>query len=270
VRSLYVGTQGIPIYSGGSYTVDHTTPIEQRFGGWYVTGTHGDQEHLGNLIIAGGDVPAVVDNSAGMNQPALPANVLKTAYLSPHSDLVAQLVLAHQVLVHNRITKANFTTRQALASDAEMRKILGEKEDRLLDSTLRRIANAGEDLVEAILFVDEAPLTREVRGTSGFERTFPARGPRDSRGRSLRDFDRKRRMFQYPCSYLVGSDSFRKLPPEMLQFVWKRLHEVLVEGQDAGKYGHLSAEDRTAIVEILRETHPDAVEHWAALSTPSP
>jgi hypothetical protein len=215
-------------------------------------------------VIAGADVPSVVDNSAGHNQSTLPGNVLKVAYPSPHSDLVAHLVLAHQVLVHNRITKANFTTRQALAADAEMRQILGEKEDSLLDSTTRRIENAGEDLVEAILFVDEAPLTSEVHGTSGFEKTFPARGPHDAKGRSLRDLDLKTRLFKYPCSYLVGSESFQKLPPEMLQFVWKRLHEVLVEGQDAAKYKHLSAEDRSAVVEILSATHADAAERWAS------
>jgi hypothetical protein len=263
VRSLFVGKQGLPIYSGGSYTVDHTTPLKDRWGGWYVTGTHGDQTHLGNLVLAGGDVPAVVENSAGHNQSVLPESVLKSAYVSAHSDLVAHLVLEHQVLIHNRITKANFTTRQALAADAEMRQILGEKEDQLLESTTRRIENAGEDLVEAILFVDEAPLTGELHGTSGFERTFPARGPHDLKGRSLRDFDLKTRLFRYPCSYLIGSESFRKLPPEMLRFVWKRLHEVLVEGKDPQKYKHLSAADRAAIGEILRETHPDAAEHWA-------
>ena len=29
---------------------DHRTPLEQRWGGWYVTGTHDNQEHLGNSI----------------------------------------------------------------------------------------------------------------------------------------------------------------------------------------------------------------------------
>jgi hypothetical protein len=106
-------------------------------------------------------------------------------------------------------------------------------------------------------------LTGEVHGTSGFEQTFPARGPHDSKGRSLRDFDLRTRVFKYPCSYLIGSESFRNLPPEMLRLVWKRLHEVLVEGKDAAKYKHLSAADRAAIVEILRETHPDAAAHWA-------
>jgi hypothetical protein len=38
VRSLYVDVSGQPMLSAGSRMVDHTTPIEQRWGGWYVTG----------------------------------------------------------------------------------------------------------------------------------------------------------------------------------------------------------------------------------------
>ncbi len=251
VRSLFVGKHGLPIYSGGSYTVDHTTPLENRFGGWYVTGTHGAQKHLGNLVIAQGEVPDVVDNSAGLNQPAIPDSIARSAYLSPHSDIVAHLVLAHQVLVHNRITKANFAARQALAADAEMRKILGDKEDRRLDSTVRRIENAAEDLVEALLFKDEAPLTSPVAGTSGFRAAFEKRGVRDGQGRSLRDFDLQTRLFRHPCSYLIESESFQKLPPEMLEVVWRRLREVLIDGRQAQAYPHLTAADRRAIVEIL-------------------
>ncbi|HVJ84844.1 MAG TPA: hypothetical protein VM452_04320 [Caulifigura sp.] len=270
VRSLFVGKQGMPIFSGGSYNVDHTTPFKDRWGGWYVTGTHGEQTHLGNLVLTTSDVPAVVDNVAGQNAKAIPESIDRAAYLSPHSDIVAHLVLAHQVLVHNRITKANFTARQALAADAEMRKILGEKEDRLLDSTRRRIANAGEDLVEALLFVEEAPLTAPVEGTSGFRQAFTKRGPRDARGRSLREFDLKTRIFKYPCSYLIGSESFLKLPTEMLDVVWDRLEAVLIDGEDAKKYGHLTEDDRRAIVEILRETHPQAAARWRDVSVPPP
>ena len=270
VRSLFVGKQGMPIFSGGSYNVDHTTPIKDRWGGWYVTGTHGGQTHLGNLVLTTSDVPAVVDNAAGQNVKAIPDSIDRTAYLSPHSDIVAHLVLAHQVLVHNRITRANFTARQALAADAEMRKILGEKEDQLLDSTKRRIANAAEDLVAALLFVDEAPLTAPVEGTSGFRQTFTSRGPRDARGRSLREFDLQTRIFKYPCSYLIGSESFLKLPPEILDDVGDRLEAVLIDGDDAKKYANLTGDVRRAIVEILRETHPQATARWRDLSTAPP
>ena len=40
IRSLYVDAGGQPLLSAGSRTVDHTTPVKDRWGGWYVTGTH--------------------------------------------------------------------------------------------------------------------------------------------------------------------------------------------------------------------------------------
>lgn len=114
VRSLYVDASGQPLLSAGSRMVDHTTPIEQRWGGWYVTGTHGLQKHLGNLIVRGRDVQEPVDNSAGQNVSDLKDCLNLERYVSPHSDIVALMMQEHQVLVHNRIVKANFDTRQAL------------------------------------------------------------------------------------------------------------------------------------------------------------
>jgi hypothetical protein len=268
IRSLFVDPRGQPLYSGGSYTVDHTTPFENRWGGWWVTGTHGSQKHLGNLIITTKEVPPVVDNAAGQNLNELPKQVDVEEYLTPHSDIVALMVLEHQTLVHNRITKANFAARQALLADAEMRKILGEKEDQLLDSTVRRIRSAGEDLVESLLFVDEAKLTGPIIGTSGFAEIFTKAGPHDSQGRSLRDFDLKTRMFKYPCSYLIGSDSFQKLPPEIKDVIWNRLWSILVLGEDAKTYRHLSTADREAIVEIIKATHPDLPPAWSEQRSP--
>ncbi len=139
---------------------------------------------------------------------------------------------------------------------------MGEPEGNRLESTGRRIASAGNDLVDALLFVDEEELTAPVSGTSGFAEQFSRRGPRDSRGRSLRDFDLQRRMFRYPCSYLIYSPAFDALPDQMQRYVWQRLWDVLVNGQDAESYGHLSAEDRQAIVEIIRETKQGLPDYW--------
>src|SRR5688500_645780 len=46
VRSVYSDGGGYPILSSGTYRTDHTSPFHQRWGGWYVTGTHGSQKHL--------------------------------------------------------------------------------------------------------------------------------------------------------------------------------------------------------------------------------
>jgi len=264
VRSLFVDPGGQPLLSAGSYTVDHTTPLARRWGGWYVTGRHGEQTHLGNLVIAGGDVPQPLDNSQGQNVVDLTDRFAVDDYLTPHSDLVALLVLEHQTLVHNRLTRANYAARQALHYQAEMNRALGEAEGHRWESTTRRIESAGNELVRALLLVDEAPLTASLTGTSGFVEEFSRRGPRDARGRSLRDFDLQRRLFRYPCSYLIYSQSFDALPEEMRQFVWRRLWGVLVEGHDAAEFAHLSSDDRQAIVEILRDTKKDLPEYWAA------
>ena len=188
--------------------VDHTTPIEHRWGGWYVTGTHGCQKHLGNLVIRGRDVEEPVDNSAGQNVQELKDRLNLDRYVSPHSDIVALMVLEHQVLVHNRMVKANFDTRQALDYDAMMNRTLENPEGTRLESTTRRIRSTGDRLVEALLMVDEAKLTEPIRGTSGFTEQFAAAGPHDTQGRSLRDLDLTHTTVQVS---LQLSDLFRSI-----------------------------------------------------------
>jgi hypothetical protein len=264
VRSLFVMPSGQPIFSGGSNIVDHTTPFDRRWGGWYVTGTHGNQTHLGNLIVPGREVPITIDNNAGQNVTDLANRFSVGKYLTPHSDIVALMVLEHQTLVQNRITKANFAARQALHYQAELNRALGEPGDVRLQSTTSRIASAGEDLIEAILFVDEAELSQEVKGTSRYAEEFMALGPRDSLGRSLRDFDLQQRMFCYPCSYLIYSEPFKALPGQMKEFIWQRLWQILTEGRDSDKFAHLSSENRRAILEILQATYTDLPDYWKA------
>lgn len=256
-RSILVDSRGVPIYSAGSRTVDQTTPIAERWGGWYVTGTHGDQRHMGNLIGRDPRARSMPENPDGQNLVDLTDRFDASRYLSPHSDLVALMVLEHQLLVHNRITKANYATRQALHYQEVLNKELGEPAGNRLDSVTRRIQSAGDDLLEAMLFSAEAPLTGPMKGTSGFAEEFATVGHRDSAGRSLRDFDLKRRIFQHPCSYLVESAAFRALPPEMRDYLGTRLGVILAGEDTSGKFDHLSAEDRTAIREVQLSLEPD-------------
>jgi len=263
VRSLFVDAGGQPLLSAGSYSVDHSTPLAQRWGGWYVTGTHGPQTHLGNLIVRGHDVRQDVDNTQGQNVTQLADRLAVEKYLTPHSDLIALMVLEHQTLMHNRLAKANFAARQALHYEIEVNRSFGEPEDKRLESTTRRIESAGNDLVEALLLVDEAKLTAPLQGTSDYANQFSRQGPHDGQGRSLRDLDLERRLFKYPCSYLIYSPAFDCLPREMRDYVWQRLWDVLANPKDA-KFTHLSPEDRRAIIEILRATKSDLPEYWTA------
>jgi hypothetical protein len=262
VRSLYVDAGGQPLLSGGSRTVDHTTPFEQRWGGWYVTGTHEDQKHLGNLVIRGRDVVEPVDNTDGQNVVELKYRINPERYLTAHSDIVALMVLEHQTLVHNRLTKASFETRQALAYEEMMNRTIENPIGTTLESTTRRIQSTGDRLVDALLFVNEAKLTGSIKGTSGYTEKFTELGPKDQRDRSLRDFDLTTRMFKYPCSYLIYSDSFNQLPGPSKDYVMQRLWDVLSGKDQSKKFAHLSTEDRQAILEILRDTKTDLPNYW--------
>ncbi len=262
VRSLYPDSDGFPILAFGSTRVDHSTPLKQRWGGWYVTGTIGKQTHLGNLILEDKTPPEQIDNSAGSNVTDLKDRFALASYLSPHSDIVALMVLEHQAEAQNRITRANLLTRRALYDETEMNKALGRPENYHSESTESRIKNAGEPLVKYFLFSDEARLTEKVRGTSGFEHQFPQRGPRDGRGRSLRDFDLQHRLFKYPCSYLIYSTAFDALPVPVKDYVYRRLWEVLSGKDTSESFAHLSAGDRQAILEILLATKPNLPSYW--------
>ena len=81
------------------------------------------------------------------------------------------------------------------------------------------------ELVDYLLFVGEAPL-EDVSGTSGFAERFSARGPRDSKGRSLRDFDLSQRLMRYSCSYMVYSVAFDGLPDDAREMVFRRMKRI--------------------------------------------
>lgn len=268
VRSVFADAGGSPILSAGTYRIDQTSPLEKRWGGWYVTGEHGSQKHLGNLIVREQQVQEPVDNSRGHNVTDLSDRLKIEKFLTPHSDLVALMVLEHQTKAQNLLTQASFTGRQAAHYEQMLNRELGKPADHRWESTASRIKNAGEPLVKYLLFSEEATLTEPIRGTSNFATEFAARGARDRHGRSLRDFDLKRRMFCYPCSYLIDSPSIHALSDEMKQYVWTRIAEILSGRDQSAAFAHLTLEDRSAIREILRDTLSQLPEDWLIRATP--
>jgi hypothetical protein len=263
VRSVYADRSGEAILSLGTHRVDQTTPLERRWGGWYVTGTHGKQMHLGNLIVKNrGDRETIANNPAGQNITDL-KGLLETAdYATPHSDIVALMVLEHQAEAHNLIARAGIQTRLALHDQALLNKELGRSADYQSDTTYRRIKSVADPLVRYLLFSQEAKLTEKIQGTSPFATEFAKRGPRDGKGRSLRDFDLERRLFKYPCSYLIYSEAFAGLPAAAREVVYQGMHDVLTNREYGGGFSHLSADDRQAILEILRDTKKDLPDDW--------
>jgi hypothetical protein len=234
-------------------------------GGWYVTGKLGNQPHMGN---------AVVDGKQGTGQAGQPATSTlvslsrpfdSTTYLIPDSDIVAHLVLAHQTQMHNLITLTNYKTRMALYAQATQNKNSGAPATEPLPESARaQFERPAEQLLRYMLFVNEATLpgSGSAGGSSTFAKEFAARGPRDRKGRSLRDFDLKTRIFRYPCSYLIYTESFDALPEPAKGYVYHRLLQVLAGQDQSPDFARLSAADRRAILEILLATKSGLPEEW--------
>jgi hypothetical protein len=270
VRSVYVERSGMPLFSAGGFVTDHRSPLSQRWGGWYVTGTHGSQRHMGNVFVENRDHPDELDREDGANVTDLKSRIATGNYLTPTSDIVALMVLEHQTRMTNLITRVGWETRMALSDQTAMNQALNEPGQQISDSTRRRIDSPAETLLKYMLFADEALLVAPVKGVSPFTEDFEGRGPRDRAGRSLRDFDLTRRMFRYPCSFLIYSDAFAGLPPVVRDQVYRRLWEVLTGADQTPAFSQLSAADRKAVYEILLDTKRDLPEYWRTYRSSAP
>jgi hypothetical protein len=234
VRSVFTARDGTALYQLGSYDTDHSSPMEQRWGGWYVTGKSGGARHMGNTLVMDAQAGAP---AARADEVASLDGVIDTgAYLSKYSDIVALMVFEHQMRAINLLTRAGWEARYAAY---EKRPLAPE---------------ASIALADYFLFVDEAPLRSRIEGSSGFAEKFAAAGPRDSKGRSLRQLDLARRLLRYPCSYMIYSPAFDALPAAAREAVYRRMWDVLSGKEGGERYARLKPADRQAVVEILRET----------------
>lgn len=264
VRSVYADRSGQPIFSAGSHRVDDTTPLGDRWGGWYVSGRHGDATHLGNITYMRRPEPPEKHDTGGLNQTDLGSRFDASGYLSPHSDLVALSVLAHQASAHTLLAKVSFDTRTALHREAALNRELGEPVDHRWPSTNTILDSAAVSLVDCFLFCGAAPFVAPIEGTTPFAQAFASAGPADAHGRSLRRLNLEKRLFQYPCSFLIYSKSFDALPGELRHRFWGRMDAALRGDEADEKYAHLSPADRSAICDILVATKPDAPSQWTA------
>ncbi len=205
LKSTFVTADGIARFHLGFSVPDHRTPLEERWGGWYVTGKSGTARHRGNAGVTDMEQPERMITAETLDVATLRGKFDTDAYLSPYSDVVALMVFEHQMRMMNLITRFGWEVRVALH----------EKSDTLAD-LLRNGA-------------------REFK-------VFAARGPRDRKGRSLRDLDLEHRLMKYPCSYMIYSEAFDALPAQAKQAVYGRMSEVLRD---------------QAVIEILRDTKND-------------
>lgn len=246
--------------------MDTTTPFSDRWGGWYVTGKHGQSLHRGNVIAK--EQPEGVDMNfkAGANATALESFFDTSEYPRKTSDIVALMVLEHQTSTQNVLTKANHSALRAMHMQQSLQKELGETVEKMPTGTARRIIDhAAEDVVDALLFKDEAALPEGgIDGDPAFQKVFTRDTPQTRDGRSLKDFQLLNRLFKYRCSYMIHSLTFTHLTPPLKETVLSSLWAVL-EGKDtSGRFNYLTATERKHIQRILAETLRDAPPAWKA------
>jgi hypothetical protein len=207
VGSVFPNVSGMPDRSNAIIT-DHRTPFADRWGGWYVTAAHGEQPDRANGVAEDPAEPHKLHSR--QNLTTLVREFDTSGYLSPLSDIVALMTFEHQTQAANLITRVAWLARAGEPLDSDI-----------------------EALASYLTFADEAPLKQPIEGVSSFTRTFPQRGPRDSKGRSLRDFDLQTRLFRYPLSFMIYSAQFDALPPAVRSRVWKRVSEILKDRPEA-------------------------------------
>jgi hypothetical protein len=230
------------------FATDHRSPFVQRWGGWFVTGDHGGAVHMGNVPTAPGDLGRLALDDPRATLASVDGLFDADGFLSPYSDVVALLVLGHQAQASTLLTRVGWEARVAEAAGAT--------------APTARVEAAARDLVDYLLFADEAPLPGPVTGTSGFAEWFEGVGPRDAAGRSLRDLDLDTRLLAWRCSYMVYAPAFDALPPTASDAVYARLWAVLSDAAPDSRTD-LPPEERQAIVEILRDTKPALPAYFA-------
>jgi hypothetical protein len=245
VRSYATDGNGVVDVTQGCSMIDHRTPLAERWGGWYLFGKSTSVSAKANANPQGA-------NPQGTNQPAVlgssSLNQLTdlSQYLEPSSDLVALLVLEHQAHMQNLITRMYHEAMQ--------------RQDNLVQTDSEK--GVVYAFLRYLLFVDEARLDVPVTSASEFTSHFEKQGPKDKLGRSLRQFDLRTRLFQYPCSYMIYSEAFDALPRDIKLHVYHRLWRIL-NGEDSDPaFRSIPLATRRAILEILIGTKTDVPIEW--------
>lgn len=231
VANITATADGMPQIANPAHPfdiTDQTRPFEDRWGGWYVTGTSPNMRHLGNVTAPDPQKPFELPAEGGRTLASLSGRFDPAHALKATSDIVALMTLEHQTGFIDRLDALNVKY-----SDPGL-----------------------DDLVTYMTFTNEVPLPGPVSGDSGFAADFAKRGPRDSKGRSLRTFDLKTRLFRYPLSYMIYSTAFDALKPEIKDKLYRRLYDALkakgVDGLDA--------------ITILAATKPELPDYWKQAS----
>ena len=263
IRSVFPDATGEPMGRAGSFLTDHTSPLAERWGGWYVTGQHGDARHMGNVIAREDGHEISLDRETGANLSRLDARFPVGRYPRPDSDIVALMVLEHQITMHNLLAEGTLRVHRWLHYQRALQAELGETVTTEPTGTaLRVVEGETRRILAGLLFRNEAPLpTGGVSGHPEFPVAFHANRRADTHGRSLKDLDLSTRLFTYRCSYLIHSEAFTRLPAALKSSVYRALHRGLTNNDPVAPFDHLPQAERRAIGEILTATQPEWLSH---------
>ncbi len=252
IRSVYPDTDGFPMLQHGSFTITHSSPIEERWGGYYVTGKS-SLPHLGNR---GFDTDFDPDDPGKTPQLDDMRKTIDTRrYLQPTSDIVSLMVLEHQCQTLNRMRASTLQFERYLW----LRQTLDSTASADDASSREHLEHAAKPIVDLLFFKDEAPLGEDgIEGNADFQNAFSARYPTCKDGRSLADFQLNTRLFKYPCSYMVYSEAFTHMPKPLRETVMRQMKDVLTSEPAADNQPQLSNSSRKRILAILEET----LEGW--------
>ena len=263
-RSTFPDEQGDPIMRFGSEVVDLRTPFTNRWGGWYVTGFDSESLHRGNRLFPGqSDRPET-------NVTHLSDRFDAKRYLAGgSSDIVALLVFEQQLTVQNTLTRASLDSRRMLDYQKKLQVAFKSPvtEELEYDSVKSVFENAATEVVDDLLFKDEAALPAGIRGSAAFQKVFLANARRNRDGNSLKDLELNGHLFRNRCSYLIYSDSFRSLPAPLKRRIYARLTLALRADEPDPRYAYLDSAERGRILSIIRETDPELGSALAAASS---
>ena len=103
VRLVFPDATGQPIFKAGTTVVDQATPMEDRHGGWFVTGSK--STFRGNRVFAeterGADKGRIFDMD----------DIRDIDYVGEGSDVVALLILQHQSELHRLLVTCHCRPR---------------------------------------------------------------------------------------------------------------------------------------------------------------
>lgn len=243
-RSVMTDDQGEVDFKKESHFVDDKTPLENRWGGWYVTGNWSGIAHMGNDFNG--------ESKLG-KLDSLKERIEASRYLKDTSDIVALLVLEHQCKIHTMLVETKMQYQRAVHLENALKKMGDFDEEN--SSSMRVAKRSTEDLVEGLLFCDEARIEGTgIEGDKEFEEAFTAKAKLSKSGKHLRKFRLYGRLFKYRCSYMIHSEAFLALPEVIKKLTFQRLNEILTAKVAPDGYEHLKTKEKATILEILQET----------------